>query len=444
MDRISMFSAEFRPTLRQRGVYYVRMLVISLFAIWVPLCLFYGAVYKRTSFAHLIRLAIVNFDNGPVGSTVTQALLLQNQPSNHTRPLWQQRNGFGSDHDVSEWVRTDGWAALVIHSNASRQLELALAGGAEAYNPDNAMTLFVSTGRQPIIYSLVIASATASDLGIATNAFAVKMVQEIQSGSIGIAGASNLQTAAAAAVLLTQPVSYRQIDVAPLTFNIAPLSNLFGFLAGMFCTIGPMMGWKMASFPFYLKVRHRDLWIGAVGLLLAWTTLMGMYAALALSAFRGPGYSENALRYTAGRFFSLWSTATATLLAVALWLFSWYALLTPELLGLASVTTLLPNIVSTISVAELAPHFYRWMHALPFYNGAMLYRYILSGAYPRIGANLGIILGEICAMSLVLGAVMYVRQMMVLLGTGDAPGWIRGNLFFSTPVPYYKKDKATS
>ncbi|KAJ2086581.1 hypothetical protein EV179_005190 [Coemansia sp. RSA 487] len=446
-----MFSAAFRPTLKEHGLYYLRILFICLFMLWIPLCLFYGAVYKRTSFAHLVRLKIVDFDQGPVGNAITQALLVQNQPSDHTRAIWQESSNdrnFRSVRDVSEWVRKNGWAVLVIHSNASRQLELALAD-TETYNPEDAMTLFVSSGHNPIIYSLMVASTTAADLGKATNAFAIAMVREIQSGSVNvdIPSASALlgaeDSAKVLAVLFTQPISYRQIDVAPFTFDIAPVVYLFCFLVGMLCTIGPMIGWKMSSFSFYLKVRHRDLWLSIVGLIFAWTIIFGMYGALAFSAFRGLNYSENALKYTVGRFFSLWATIAITLMAVALWLFCWFTLLPPEVLGLASVVTLLPNVVSSISIAELAPHFYRWMHALPFYNGAILYRHILSGGYPRIGANLGIILGEICTMSLILCALTWIRQLMVLCGISDAAGWVRGNIFFHSPVPYYK-EKAES
>ncbi|KAJ2515957.1 hypothetical protein H4217_004869 [Coemansia sp. RSA 1939] len=383
-------------------------------------------VYKRSTFAHLIRLQIVDFDKGLVGSAVTQALLMQNQPEDHTRPLWQARSQdsdiggeFGSVNSVREWVRLNGWAALVIHSNATQQLETALAqngDNAKNYNQNDAMTLFVSSGHHPVVSIQIVEPATTADLGKATYAFAVSMVQEIQKGRISIpplltAASASASTSSDAdsssnnsnlAGIIAQPISYRQIDVAPFTFGIGPISYLFSFLVGMLCTIGPMIGWKMSTFTFYLKVRHRDLWLAAVALLFAWTAYMGMLGALAFSAFRGPGYSEVALKYTVGRFFSLWATITITLMAVSVWLFCWFVLVPPEILGLASLVTILPNTMSTLVIAELAPHFFRWIHALPFYNGAMLYRYILSGAYPQIGANVGIILGEICVMSLTL------------------------------------------
>ncbi|KAJ2687063.1 hypothetical protein GGH99_003337, partial [Coemansia sp. RSA 1285] len=264
MSGISLLSTALRPTLKERGLYYVRIIIVSLFMIWIPLCLFFGGVYKRSTFAHLIRLQIVDFDKGLVGSAVTQALLMQNQPEDHTRPLWQARSQdsdiggeFGSINSVREWVRLNGWAALVIHSNATQQLKTALAqngDNAKSYNPNDAMTLFVSSGHHPVVSIQIVEPATTADLGKATYAFAVSMVQEIQKGRISIPpllaaaststssvvdGSSNNSNLAG---IIAQPISYRQIDVAPFTFGIGPVSYLFSFLVGMLCTIGPMIG----------------------------------------------------------------------------------------------------------------------------------------------------------------------------------------------------------
>ncbi|KAJ2524357.1 hypothetical protein GGI11_000879 [Coemansia sp. RSA 2049] len=169
---------------------------------------------------------------------------------------------------------------------------------------------------------------------------------------------------------------------------------------------------------------------------------MGVLAALALSAFEGPGYSANALHFTVGRFFAVWGTTTMTVLATALWLLNWLLILPPDVLGLPSLFTIQPNIACILIVPELAPGFFRWIYALPFYNGAMLLRYILSGAYPHIGTNVGIILGEICVMAVLLYITIGLRQLAVLRGVSDEAGWYRGNIFFDTPVPYYKEEEA--
>ncbi|KAJ1964935.1 hypothetical protein GGI12_001097 [Dipsacomyces acuminosporus] len=91
---------------------------------------------------------------------------------------------------------------------------------------------------------------------------------------------------------------------------------------------------------------------------------------------------------------------------------------------------------------NLAPDFFRWFYATPFFNGAMLFRYILSGAYPKLGLNLGVLLGEAALMSVLLFFTASFRQCTALTGITDIQGWYRGSLFFKSPIPYYKDVKA--
>ncbi|KAI9504365.1 hypothetical protein GGI25_005010 [Coemansia spiralis] len=437
MGRISMFSNEFRPTLQQRALYYLRVLVISLFMIWVPLCLFYGAVYKRTTFAHDVVLKVVDFDNGLIGAQISQTLLMQNTQyqgiERENRPVWRQSIGeFGSADEINKWVRLHGWGALAINAGASVKLEQATQGtNSTPYDPKQLLTFFISSGHHPIMYQSIDAAATL-DIGKAIGGFAVGMLQNRP--AFGQLSVGQL------AQLVTQPVAYQTVDVAPYTFGIAPVVYLFGFLLGTLMTVGAMIKWKMTTFVFFLKTKHHHIWLASMLLFLIWSICFGMYAALAMAAFEGPGYKQNALPFTVGRFFSIWGTAAMTIMANGLWLCNWYILLPPELLGLVSLMTALPNTVSTLVIAKLAPHFYRWFHVLPFYNGAMLYRYILSGAFPHIGW-VAIVLGDICAMSLVLFVTTWVRQVTVLLGIADVAGWLRGNMFFHSSVPYYKEQK---
>ncbi|KAJ2396936.1 hypothetical protein GGF41_008528 [Coemansia sp. RSA 2531] len=116
-------------------------------------------------------------------------------------------------------------------------------------------------------------------------------------------------------------------------------------------------------------------------------------------------------------------------------------ILTPELLALASLSLVLPNVASTLTAVETAPRFFRWFYALPFYNGSMLYRFILSGGFPRIGLNVGVVLGELFSWVVILWLTTLVRQYTVIRGASDVPGWYRGNIFFASPVPYYKDKK---
>ncbi|KAJ2070716.1 hypothetical protein GGH13_003836 [Coemansia sp. S155-1] len=437
--RLSMFDQKLRPVLRPNALYYLRVLALSTVMLWMPMCLFFGAVFRRGEYIYRTDIEIVDLDQGPVGRQISQSALLlaAAAPDQQAQPRWRIRNDLTTLAATREWVRHHGWAALVINSGASDRLAAAVSGNSNtAYNPNDAATLIFNTGRHPIIELSYIQPALTTIARKAQMEFSEGFTRQLQgSGQISVIPAQNIVT------LATQPVTFRIVDAAPLSFAIAPIVYLFSFLVGQLCVIGTLIAWKMASFSFFLKAKHTHVWLGAVTVVLVWSTYIGMLSALAISAFRGPSYSRFALPYTVGRFFSLWFTTAMVLSAGGMWLMSWFMILTPELLALASLSLILPNVASTLTAVETAPRFFRWFYALPFYNGSMLYRYILSGGFPRIGLNVGVVLGELCAWVVILWLTTLVRQYTVIRGTSDVPGWYRGNIFFASPVPYYKDKK---
>ncbi|KAJ1822712.1 hypothetical protein LPJ56_000589 [Coemansia sp. RSA 2599] len=430
--RSSVFAPELRSTLRTRGTYYLRVLAISSMMIWGAMSVFLGAVYKRSSYLHDIHLDLVNLDNGPVGRMMTQHVLAGNTAGRRTEPQWRMRTDLRTLDEARRWTRQHGWGAIVISSGASERLmQQAVASGnsSSAYDPFSAATVVVSTGRHPIVslsYTLPALSAAARGAALAFNtAYLQQLKQQIDEEPW-----TNGQPTA---------VYFRTIDVAPMTFNIAPIQPLFAFLVSTLSTVAALISWKMTTFGFFLKVKHKHIWMALLSLIAMWTLYISMNCALAVSFFRGPQYSQNALPYTVGRFFAIWGTTLAVLMAVALWLLSWYLVVTPEFIGLVSLITVLSNVVSTLVPAQVANRFYRVFYALPFYNGAILYRYIQSGAYPRLGQGVGVLLGEAAAMTVVLGLASWVRQVCVVRGISDVAGWYRGNEFFRSPVPLQKR-----
>ncbi|KAJ2184039.1 hypothetical protein EV181_004586 [Coemansia sp. RSA 532] len=107
-------------------------------------------------------------------------------------------------------------------------------------------------------------------------------------------------------------------------------------------------------------------------------------------------------------------------------------------MALPSICTVIPNVLSTVSTFELAPKFYRIMYAMPFYNGSSLILYILTGAHPTIGRNVGVLVAEIVAMTALLTLSIWIRQICVLRGISDAHGWFHGSRYYHSHIPYYK------
>ncbi|KAJ1718849.1 hypothetical protein LPJ53_006269 [Coemansia erecta] len=108
-----MFAKSLRPVLRLKMIYYMRLLLISAGMIWAPLCIFFGATYRRSSYLYRIELNVVDLDGGPVGSAISDYIISHAVVAD-TSPVWRRRAGFAELGDVKGWVRRDGWGATVI------------------------------------------------------------------------------------------------------------------------------------------------------------------------------------------------------------------------------------------------------------------------------------------------------------------------------------------
>ncbi|KAI9467595.1 hypothetical protein LPJ78_005684 [Coemansia sp. RSA 989] len=428
-ERISLLDASIRAQVKQRGLYYIRILALLSALYWVVSCLVYGAVYKRSRMVHNALLQIIDLDHGPVGQNITNSVL--QIPPALELPRWQllDRDFDGQLSEVREWVRKHGWGAIVINPGASQRLQQADIN----YSPKQAITVIHNTGRQPIITVSYLAPALTNAVTRAIYQFTLTHLESLRSQPQLLASNPQLLS-----TLVQSPISYTSEDVGLFSFSLSPIICIFGFLVGLVMMIEALIQWKMTTLDFFLKVKHWQVWLASFGLVTLWAVFVAMHSALAVAAFQGPQYSSHALPFTVGRFFALWFNIAITLAALGMWLCNWYLVLSPEFFGVPTLITVISNVASLMTDVDLAPHFFRWFRIQPFNNGSMLFQYILSGSYPRIALNVSILLGEWAAMSVILFATTWVRQTTLLLGIADNAGWLRGSIFFHSDIPYYK------
>ncbi|KAI8322363.1 hypothetical protein GQ54DRAFT_297392 [Martensiomyces pterosporus] len=434
--RVDLNDTALHKTLAERARWYLKVVGISTVMLWAALSLFYGCVHKRGSLVNNIKVQVIDLDGGEVGANITR-MVLDTPPSN-SLPTWEKFDGVDSIDAAKTWVRRNGWGALVINSGLTKRLNSALYNG-EEYNSTKALTLLVSTGRQAIAELMFVQSALTEVPNAVRTKYSLQLISQFR--SLSAEQKAGLRTNHA---VLFDPLHYTKINVAPDNYPIAPVATTFGYLVCTLCTLPMLISCKFSSFPIFQKVKYRHLVPMWITLIFCWSLTVSLYYSLAFLAFKGPDYKwlHQGLAYTAGRFFSIWFSATAVVMVVALWLFMWFLNLPPCILALPSLLTVLPNVVSCINPMELAPRFYRFFYALPFYNGTKIMKYITTGAYPRLGLNIGVLLGEVAVMMLALSASIWLRQYFVLQGMSDFHGWYRGTIFFHSPVPYYRQQCA--
>ncbi|KAJ2079419.1 hypothetical protein H4R24_003784 [Coemansia sp. RSA 988] len=424
--RVSFTDSKLRPEVKKRFWDYVELAFISAIMIWSGLSLFFGGIHKRSAYVNNINIYLVDLDGGSVGANISQLIFdFEITPSS---PVWLQRHDLRSLDAVKSWILDSGWGALVINKGTSDRLSKALSDGTD-YNPADAMTLVESSGRQVVAEMLYVSSTLSTAAQTVSRKYALDQLKFFHDSQAQLPH----RTAA-----LVDPISYTTIDVAPAGFTISPIMSTFGYLVILLSTIGVLIVWKMTSFPFFTKVRYRDLILMWPVLLLGLALVLSFYQALAFLAFRGPDYNSLALTYTPATFFKFWFTGAAVAFSLGLWLFNWFLHLTPLFIALPSICTVIPNVVSTIGTFELASKFYRIFYALPFFNGSSIILYITTGAHPTVGRNVGVLVAEMAGMTLILWVSIWVRQVCALRGISDAHGWFRGSTYFHSPIPYYK------
>ncbi|KAI8326449.1 hypothetical protein GQ54DRAFT_294716 [Martensiomyces pterosporus] len=436
--RVSMGDASLGNLVKSSIKSYLGILSVYLVVHWLASSMYYGPNFKRVDYIHNTDVKIIDLDGGFVGGNLTQLMLSNaNKPE---EPSWAVYDGVSTIDEAKEYVRKHGWGAVVIHPGLTKRFTDALYTGAE-YNPKDAMTSIVSTGRGPMGTLLYTQPSLAKVTMKAATMFSAATLQRYKQMA-----ASGMPVEKATFAAVFNPISVNSAEVSPFFFPISIVTSTFIFFVCLACALGPMISWKFTTFELFRNIRYRDLAMLWIGLLYVWIFVFSLFGSFAFLAYKGPTYGTgvDSLPYVASNFFSIWFTTYGSVLATALWIFALYVVAAPVFVGAASMCTIFPNMASTLLPLEMMPKVFRAYNALPFYNGTMLIRTITSGAYPHVGRNVAIIVGEVVFSTILLATTVWLRQYFVLNGISDVVGNYRGSPFFKTPIPYYKDTDAKS
>ncbi|KAJ2486758.1 hypothetical protein EV174_000918 [Coemansia sp. RSA 2320] len=324
------------------------------------------------------------------------------------------------------YVKNDAWGMLVINRGLSAGLSAALSSGA-VYNASAALTLLEQSGHHPIAQLMFIQPTLVQVAGAVASAMAVKQLAAYQSsGNITSRTSTNLHA-------LLNPVGWTVENLGLFDFQLSTLVMPMAMLISFICVLVPLMMLKFGSYAAYKTTKHQHIYIALVFVALILCLVYSLFGTLAFLAFKGPDYGpkHQGLPITSGLVFSLWMCFFITLFPMALWLKALVTLVPPAFVAVPSVLTIIPSMCAGMTVVDLSPKFFRWMQALPFYQGGMLARYIVSGAHRRLGANLGILLGETAFSAALLYVATRINQHNVFTGAVDRMGNYRGTLGYT-------------
>ncbi|KAJ2721157.1 hypothetical protein GGI07_004139 [Coemansia sp. Benny D115] len=451
---------ESRKIFRQRGQYYIRIFFFYSALLWFVLSVQFGVVYKNTLFAQDIHLQIIDLDQTPTSRQLVniaqrQNAIIQSQLSvaianSIGQPQWEEYNQHsnGADdtqngaHTLSsldeckEYIRKHGWAAIVLTRGLEERLQKALTdtdlAESPQYNPSDAMVALISTGRNIAIANPTVQPALVAMAQHMSNEYSRQQIQLLRRQQPQV----DLNNVASQALIT--PVGYTQVEVSPYSFGIAPIAPMFAIFISLSCTIAPHILFKASSVELFEVVNHYHLVLAFLFVMFAGSSILSLFSTLAFLAFRGPTYNSLVLGlpFNARRFFAVFASYDLTILAATQWLFFWTTLLPPDLLPVAHIGMMVPDTASCTISIELVPHGLRWLAAMPSHNGSMLFQYIVSGAYPQVGLNVGVLVASNVFMGILNVLAILVRQHWLFLGTVDRVGWFKSSTFYCVPPKY--------
>ncbi|KAJ2638333.1 hypothetical protein GGF40_001720 [Coemansia sp. RSA 1286] len=448
--RIALTAPAFHDTLKHRIIYYLRIFIIYSMLLWFALSVFYGCMYDMSSHAHRKHLKIIDMDHSKVSNDLVGIMLEKNEQERDRSvspwvPQWKMfaHRRLHSLDECKEHVRKHEWGAIVINKGLQTRLQRALQQNI-GYDSQKALTVLVSTGRNPIPVSRYFQPALDAMAQYASHQYAQRQLTTLTQQPF--ANNRNISIDNVDPAALITPIWYTTIDVSPYSFGIAPIAPLFAVFVSLACTLATQILIKLSSVELYDVVNHHQLAVALHLLMFIWSSILGLYSTLAFLAFRGPSYSSQhlGLPITGARFFAIFITFDAAILASSQWIFFWITILPPDLVPLSLISLMVPSSASSTVSLDLTPNGLRWIAAIPAHNSTMLFRTITSGAYPKVALNVGILVAEISFMFLVNLVIIMVRQDWLISGFVDAAGWYRSSIFYKQPPKYVARSDGLS
>ncbi|ORX66183.1 hypothetical protein DL89DRAFT_260477 [Linderina pennispora] len=401
--RVNLTDPSLRTQLKDTLKRYLRLLGFLTVLLWLILSIFFGANHKRGELVNRLEVDIFDFDQGEYSQEIVDTLLTT--PSDNTMPTWKLNTRYQSLGQAKKYIKDDGWGGLVIMPGMSDRLNNALTTGAN-YSATDALMVLKQDSHHPLVQLTSIQPALRQAVVIANSAIATQLLQRLQeSTSAEAKNNANVST-------LLHPIDAVTVNLGPYGFSLSPLLAPLSLLMMFMCTLVPMIMLKFSSYPIYQA--PSDAWL----FVLRHAHLPGVQGIRTTARITTGSIS------IAGGFFAIWMTSWLTLLPMAFWLKSLVTFSTPEFIAMpfsyhyhsqASALVLLSSTSARLSSSGF--------QAMPFYQGTMLTRYIISGAHNRVGENLGVLFGELVFSLVLLYICTMIQQHQVHAGNVDRMGW---------------------
>ncbi|KAG1878115.1 hypothetical protein DFJ58DRAFT_902993 [Suillus subalutaceus] len=328
--------------------------VLALFfMIWGVLPIYWAALGRST------------LTGGEIGQAVTQAFKNVTGPEQMSWLILDAAQFPGGPDEVAQALLDHRcWAAVTVNPQASANLNASINAANASYNTTQAVTAYLTSGRNENIYRGAITPQVTSTLTTITYTFSLSFSQ-------GLASRSDISTLLQTAPqLVIQPLAFTINDIRPFNVPVAAAVDYVGLI--------------------YLLILSRLRLRPLILLRLLWPVTLYFFVSLMyslLSLAFGVPFSRN---FGHAGFVIYWMMSWCSMSALGLALESMITLLTIKFIPIFLILWIISNVSVAYYPVEVLPAVFRYGFAMPFYNVSSTVRTIIFDTKNEIGLNFGV------------------------------------------------------
>jgi hypothetical protein len=361
------------------------MLTLVIFGVF---SMFWGSIYKISTNTHKMVGWVVDFDNGPIGHTITSAI--PQIPFDPTKVTWVIKSASdfpGGPQDLANAVHEqDVWFAVTVNPGASDALAAALASPQQNtnYTGVSAITGYGEEGRNENAFRNVFRPQLDVLIQPILADFAAKFAAENYTSLAQEQASAVLQSCPQ---LLSRPFYYSINNLRPFDIAVGPamtfVGMIFTLVMSFMLAMASLAGRFMSGMERILP-RWRLVLVRLSTDFVVYFFLSLFYCLVSLA------YQAEFSRFIGkGGFVVYWMIQWIGMLALGYACETMMILLTPRFMPLFLLLWIVLDASVALWPIEILPGFFRYGYAMPFYNMAQGIRTVLFGTKSHLGLNFG-------------------------------------------------------
>ncbi|KAG1829083.1 hypothetical protein EV424DRAFT_459316 [Suillus variegatus] len=358
--------------------------VLVLFImIWGVLPIYWAALGRSYNNVHNLSGYVVDFDGGEIGQAVTQAFKNITGSQQMSWLILDAAQFPGGPDEVAQALLDHRcWAAVTVNPQASTNLNASINAANVSYNTTQAVTAYLTSGRNENIYRGTITPQVISILTNISHTFSLSFSQLLASRSDI---STLLQTAP---ILVIQPLAFTINDIRPFNVPVASAVDYVGLIYLLilaFVLTNQLLAARVES-GFEKRLRLRPL----ILIRLLWPVTLYFFVSLMYSFLSLAFGVPFGRKFGHAGFVIYWMMSWCSMSALGLALESMITLLTIKFIPIFLILWIISNVSVAFYPIEVLPAVFRYGFAMPFYNVSSTARAIIFDTKNQIGLNFGV------------------------------------------------------